>query len=289
MVLKTNSLPAQANPTNRPAFEPMDDDTAGNQASTVNASTETPAPAVSAAAAPVSTPTQAPAPAQAALPAVITQGAVAVAPANAGASFKAEVEAMKGAVDFSFGNYPMFKASGGKVKCKDPVTSLGEWVFGRMIGWNDRVQVSPGEGKSKDLVAYSDDCVTISKVIGEAGEGWVGRSVADYVQHLRVDQNCILAKSSVYVDVALALFKCESSSVDFIGEVIQITLNPSSISSFKSYQEKLKTTAMCVAKGLPGFKLPDDPFSFYFTVEAAAKGDKAWEKLKVLAKLPTKA
>lgn len=289
MVLKTNSLPAQANPTNRPAFEPMDDDTAGNQASTVNAAAETPAPAVSAAAAPVSTPTQAPAPAQAALPAVITQGAVAVAPANAGASFKAEVEAMKGAIDFAYGNYPMFKASSGKLKCKEPVASLGAWTRGNMIGWNDRVQVSPGEGKSKDLVAYSDDCATISKVIGEAGSGWIGRAVADYVQHLRVDQNCNLAKASVYVDVAFAVTECESNSIDFVGEVVQITLSPSSIPSFKSYQEKLKATAMCVAKGLPGFKLPEDPFHFYFLVEDASKGDNEWAKLKVLAKLPTKA
>ena len=287
MVLKTNSLPAQANPTNRPAFEPMDDDTAG---AATSAATAAPAAAPAAESAPAAPAASAPAaPAPAAAVAIRAPNPVAASTPSAAAAFKAEVEAMKGAIDFSFGNYPSFKPAGGKLKCKEPVASLGSWVRGTMIGWNNRVQVSPGEGKPKDLVAYSDDCVTISKVIGEGGADWEGRPVAEYLLHLRGDQGCNLAKASTYVDVAFAVAECESNSTEFIGEVVQIVLSPSSATGFTSYQEKLKATAMCVAKGLPGFKLPEDPFHFYFLVEDASKGDNEWAKLKVLAKLPTKA
>ena len=283
MVLKTNSLPAQTNTTVRPAFEPMDDDTVGAAAS-----------AESAPAAPAAAPAAESAPAA---PAASAPAAIAVRPANAVVAstasavqaFKDQVAAMKDAVDLSFGNFPTFKPSGGKLKCKEPVASLGAWARGMMTGWSDRVQVSPGDGKPKDLVAYADDCVTISKVIGDAGAEWVGRTVAEYVQHLRVNLGCNLAKAAIYVDVAFALSECESGNTDFVGETVQITLSPSSAKGFKSYQAKLDAAAICVEKGYPGFKLPENPFNFYFAVESASKGDKEWEKLLVLAKLPTKA
>ena len=296
MVLKTNSLPAQT-ATARPAFEAMDDDTVSIVSTVAQADTTSanaaPAAATPAATTPtVATPAAATPAAEAANPAPVAvrpANAVVVSTTSAAAAFKAEVEAMKGAIDFSFGNYPSFKPAGGKLKCKEPVASLGSWVRGTMIGWNNRVQVSPGEGKPKDLVAYSDDCVTISKVIGEAGADWEGRPVAEYLLHLRGDQGCNLAKASTYVDVAFAVAECESNLKEFIGEVVQIVLSPSSATGFTSYQSKLTATAICVEKRLPGFKLPEDPFNFYFQVEDAVKGDKEWQKLKVLAKLPTKA
>ena len=40
--------------------------------------------------------------------------------------------------------------------------------------------------------------------------------------------------------------------------------------------------------GLPGFTVPEDPFTFYYLREAASKGNQNWTKLKIVAELPAK-
>jgi hypothetical protein len=205
-------------------------------------------------------------------------------------AFQRELDEMRGASDFSFGNYRMFKANQGEIQeSGGEEDSLGKWAKVRLIGWDNHFEVSPGEqgASTKNFVAYSKDGKTIDHVIGEEQKEWAGRSVEDYLKYLREDEDFEKAKVREFVDTACALLGTESSDGP-IGEVVQVTLSESSILAFDKYKQGLKDKARCVAMGLPGFSLPEDPFTFYFLREAAQKGDNKWTKLKIVAELPAK-
>lgn len=215
--------------------------------------------------------------------------AVVIAP-KVGNSFSKEVEALKGAADFSYGNFTVFKGIQGEIKgIGDSTASLGRWAKGTMIAWDEHFEISPGSKteKSKDAVAYSKDGITVDNVVGEDLRQWQGKAVADYVAYLKSEMDYDQAGSRRFIDVAFAVLETESNE-EFVGEIIQVTLSQSSIPSFKKYQEKLVQTARCVERGVPGFKVPEDPFTFYFLRQAASKGDNDWTKLEVLIKLPAK-
>lgn len=204
--------------------------------------------------------------------------------------FKRDVEAMKGASSFDYGNYTVFKGKQGEIRGEDGGTklSLGRWAKVRLIAWDEHYEVSPGEqsASSKDFVAYSKDGITIDSVIGEELRGeWTGRKVADYVNYLITEEEFKKASSRHFIDTACALLATDSGKGP-IGTVIQVTLSKSSIPAFSKYQQQLNDTARCVEMNLPGFALPEDPFTFYFVREAASKGDNEWTKLKVVAQLP---
>lgn len=219
---------------------------------------------------------------------------VSVADAAARAkAFQKEVEDMRGAADFSYGNYDVYKGNNGEIVKGDGGDSLGRWAKVRMLAWDEHFEVSPGDegASSKDFVAYSKDGETIDSVIGEDNREWVGRSVKDYLAYLRDDENGEgFEKAGVrrFIDIACALLGCENAEDSPLNTVIQVTLSQSSIPAFSKYQEDLKNNARCVAMGLPGFALPEDPFQFFFIREPAAKGDKKWTKLKISATLPNR-
>jgi hypothetical protein len=202
--------------------------------------------------------------------------------------FQKEVDAMKGASDFSYGNYDVYKGNNGEIVCGED--SLGRWAQVRMLSWGEHFEVSPGEksASSKDFVAYSADGKTIDSVIGEEQREWEGKPVADYLTYLRETEDFDKADCRRFIDIGAALLGAENAEDAPIGTVIQITLSQSSIPAFSKYQEDLKNAARCVAMGLPGFKLPDDPFTFFFVRELAAKGDNKWTKLKIVSTLPNK-
>lgn len=205
--------------------------------------------------------------------------------------FQKEVEAMKGASDFSFGNYRVFKGNNGTIiESSGDKADLGRWAQVRMISWDDHYEVSPGEqsASTKDFVAYSKDGKTIDSVIGDELKGWAGKSVAEYVQYLQKEEDFDSAKCRRFVDVGGALLACENGEDGPLGTVIQITLSESSIPAFSRYQQELNDKARCVAMGIPGFKLPDDPFTLFFVRELASKGNNNWTKLKILGALPAK-
>lgn len=90
--------------------------------------------------------------------------------------FQKEVADMKGASDFSYGNYAVFKGNNGSiVESGQNGADLGRWVQVRMIAWDEHTELSPGESgdSTKDFVAYSKDGKTIDSVIGEELQGWV--------------------------------------------------------------------------------------------------------------------
>lgn len=221
--------------------------------------------------------------------------ATSTAVARAGAAdeakkFQREVEAMRGASDFSYGNYRVFKGDNGEiVELSGDKEKLGRWAKVRMISWDDHFEVSPGEqgASTKDFVAYSKDGKTIDSIIGEELKSWVGRTVEDYVQFLRVEEEFANTKCRRFVDIGCALMATESGEGP-IGTVIQVTLAESSIPAFSKYQQSLQDNARCVAMGLPGFTVPEDPFTFFFIREAASKGNKSWTKLKLAKDLPAK-
>lgn len=204
--------------------------------------------------------------------------------------FQREVAAMKGASDFSYGNYPVFKGNNGEIsESGGDQASLGRWAQVRMLSWDEHFEVSPGESgaSTKEFVAYSKDGKTIDSVIGEEQKRWVGASVNDYMNYLKNEEEFANAKSRRFIDIAAALMATDSGDGP-IGTVIQITLSESSIPAFSKYQQSLADTARCVAMGLPGFKLPEDPFTFFFLREVASKGNNKWTKLKIVSSLPAK-
>lgn len=256
------------------SFESIDETTAGTEAANEPAA-EAAAPAVTPAAS---------------VPAVAAPaGAVVVSTRAEASAFQKEVEAMKGAADFSYGNYPVFKGNNGEIM-QTGGDKLGRWVKVSMIAWDDHTEVSPGSKseKSKEAVAYSNDGIVIDSVIGKDEYGsWVGKKVTDYVEFLKNDGDYPEASASRFVDIACVVHESDSED-KFNGEIIQITLTKSSIPSFQSYQEQLVGKAKAVARGIPGVKLPADPFTFYFLRDVTTKGDNTWTKLKVVSVLPAK-
>lgn len=259
---------------------------------------DAPAPVKTEAAAPAAAPA-----AQAAEPAATAEVAVAATTAIAKASgsalaaqdaanqaraFKREVEEMKGASDFAFGNYTVYKGDNGQIGPREG-DSFGRWVKVRLISWNDHTEISPGEtgASSKDFVAYSQDGKTIDSVIGAELKEWVGKSCADYLQYLVKEEGFKMAKSRRFIDTACAVLASDSGEGP-IGKVAQVTLSESSIPSFSRYQQDLADNAKCVAMALPGFTLPEDPFTFYYLREVVKKNNNTWTKLLITATLPAK-
>lgn len=219
---------------------------------------------------------------------VTSMGAVNEAASRA-KTFKKEVEAMENAADFSYGTHRVFKATDGEVReLKGEKVVLGKWVKVRLLAWARHYEISPGEegASSGDFVAYSKDGITVDNVIGEDVKMWEGKPVTDYLDHLRTVEEFDKASRREFIDCQVAAMGAEAEP-DFTG-VIQITLSSSSIPAFKTYQSNLEATAKCVAMGLPGYSLPEDPFTFYFIREAAEKGKNRWTKLKIAATLPAK-
>lgn len=219
---------------------------------------------------------------------VTSMGAVNEAAAKAKA-FKKEVESMQGAADFSYGSHRVFKAVDGEIKEKDgDKVNLGKWVKVRLLAWARHFEISPGEdgASSAAFVAYSMDGVTVDNVIGDDNKKWEGKPVLEYLEHLRTVEEFDKASVREFFDTQVAAMGAEAEP-DFTG-VIQVTLASSSIPAFRKYQSDLDATSKCVAMGLPGYSLPDDPFTFYFIREAAEKGKNRWTKLKIAATLPAK-
>lgn len=264
----------------KPAFE--QENTGGQAAAAVGeapGATETPA-------APDAAATASTAIAKASASAVTTAEA-----ANKAKGFQKEVEAMKGAFDFSFGNFDAYKGNNGEIaQTGGGDDSFGRWVKVRMLGWDEHYEVSPGEkdSKSKEFVAYSKDGKTIDHIIGEEHREYVGKTVDEYVTYLRETEEFDGAGSRRFIDIACAVLGADEADAEGVGKVVQITLSQSSIPAFSKYQENLKTTARCVEMGLPGFSIPEDPFQFYFIREVAKKGDNSWTKLKIETTLPNK-
>lgn len=209
--------------------------------------------------------------------------------ANVAKMFKKEVEAMKGAADFSFGSHRVFKADNGVIKeMAGEKLELGRWVKVRLLAWDTSFQVSPGEqGKDSGVyVGYSKDGVTLDSVSGEELKSWEGKSIDEYLTFLRDVEEFDKASKREFIDCQVAVLGCEDEP-EFTG-VVQITLSSSSIPAFKKYQTDLEATAKCVAMGLPGYSLPADPFTFFFIREAAQKGNNTWTKLKIASTLPAK-
>lgn len=210
--------------------------------------------------------------------------------ANKAKAFAKEVEAMKGASDFSYGNYQVFKGNNGEIaESGENGVSLGRWAKVRLMSWAEHTEVSPGEsgGSTKDFVAYSTDGVTIDSVIGEELQMWVGKSVQGYTDYLRDDEEFPKTKVRKFIDTACFLLATDSGEGP-IGKTIQVTLSESSIPSFARYQNELKDDARAVAMGLPGAKLSDDPFTLFFLRELASKGSNRWTKLRIVSSLPAK-
>ena len=243
---------------------------------------------------------EAAAPAPTPAPAVST--AVAVAPrqsntvavlgniAEQAKAFQRELDEMKGAADFSFGNYTVFKGNNGEIaQTGDGGMSFGRWVKVRLLSWDDHFETTPGsqDKGSKDFVAYSKDGQVVNHIIGEEMKKWVGKPVAEYVEYLRKEEGFDKAATKRYVDLSVAVLGTDSGEMPESG-IVQLVLSQSSISSFTKYQQSLKDKARCVAMGLPGFAMPEDPFTMYVIREVVSANGNKWTKLVFNTNLPAK-
>lgn len=286
-------------PADTAKFEDVTEQVQEQQEGTETVMTNT-APAANEAAAPATeqaaAPAGAPAPAPAAVPAVVAPTSTAVVAsrdtiAAQAKAFQRELDDMKGAADFTYGNYEVYKGSNGEISktgSGDGV-SLGRWAKIRLLAWDFHTEISPGsqDKTSKDFVAYSKEGDFIDHVIGEELKSWVGKPVAEYVEHLRTVEGFDKANSKRFVDMSAALLGTDSGDGP-VGTVIQITLSPSSIPSFTKYQQSLKDQARCAAMGLPGFTVPEDPMTFFVVREVVSAGGNKWTKLTMHAQLPAK-
>lgn len=208
--------------------------------------------------------------------------------ANAAKAFKREVEEMKGASDFSYGNYNVFKGGNGEIRCTETKATFGRWVKVRMLSWDDHSEISPGESgaTTKDYVGYSKDGKTLDSVIGAELKEWVGKPVTEYADYLRKEEEFSKTKVRRFIDTSCAVLGSDSG--DGVGEIVQITLSESSIPAFSKHQQKLADKARAVAMGIQGITLPEDPFTFFFLREVASSKDNEWTKLAIVTDLPAK-
>ena len=193
--------------------------------------------------------------------------------------------------DFSFGTYRVFKGNNGEVcEMSGEKASCGRWAKVHMLNWDFHYEVSPGtdDKSSKSFVAYSRDGITIDSVIGEEQRAdWEGKPVREYVDYLRTEEEFAKAEVRQFVDMACALLGTDSGDGP-VGTVIQVTLSSSSIPNFKRYVKALEESARCVAMGLPGFTMPENPMQFFLVREAASKDNLKWTKLAFYSSLPAK-
>lgn len=197
--------------------------------------------------------------------------------------FQEEFDSMRGAADFSHGNYKVFKAVDGEIRdtAAGANLSMGRHMTGRLLAWDFHWQVTPGTdgAKAKEFVAFSDDGETIASVIGEDLRHYVGKTINEYLDYLR-SEGFDKAECKKYLDTSFAVIDSEAGKHE-PGTIVQVTFSPSSIPSFNSYQEKLKGIARGMQLGLPGFQLPKDPFTLKLVTESASKGSNRWTKLNV--------
>jgi len=202
-------------------------------------------------------------------------------------AFAKEVESMRGALDFTHGNYSVFKGINGAL-AQTGGLNLGRWAKVTMIAWDEHYEISPSSdaAAAKEAVGYSKEGKTLDSVIGKAYANWVGKPVDEYVTSLQLD-GFAGAKCGRFIDVACVVHETDSED-SLNGEIIQVTLSQTSIPSFSAYQERLIGKALAITRGVKFVTLPADPFTFYFVRQAAEKNGKSWTKLQVLDKLPAK-
>lgn len=234
-----------------------------------------------------------PAAAPAAVPAVRTTS-TSVAARNEAAdqakAFARQLADLQGG-DFSFGSYRVFKGSNGEIaEMSGEKVSCGRWMKVVLLNWNTHHEISPStdDKSAKEFVAYSLDGITIDSCIGEEQRAeWSGKPVKDYVEYLRNEEDFAKADVRPFIDMACALLGTDSGDGP-VGTVIQVTLSSSSMQNFKRYFTSLEGTARCVAMGLPGFTMPENPFELFLVREVASKNANRWTKINLMSSLPAK-
>ena len=169
------------------------------------------------------------------------------------------------------GTLPRLKASNGMVFDADNI-KLGQWVKIQMISFNYRWQVTPGaEGaEAAKLLRTSYDGKTL-----EDGSG----SVENYVAHLK-SEGYDKAVSKKYLDVVGFLQEAASANAPHIGDVVQVSLAPQSVTQFQGHM--LQQSAK-IARGLAPAESAD---VMYFAVDTKTRGTNTFSFFKVTADKP---
>lgn len=222
--------------------------------------------------------------------AVAVKSSNAVAVATKASELAKLVTEIKDKLPLAYGDAPTFKAkSGGQIvggNSATEATKLGRWIQVSLLSWSDRQEISPGSDSpdAKDLVAYSEDNLTVTNILGDDMAEHVGKTIPEYLKVLREEYNMPKAAARRMVDLLVYVLDAEKST-DYTNSTAIITLPPSSIRSFDGYMSKLSQIALAQARGLP-VKVPEDPLTFFLYCEGASKDGKEWTKLSVSTTLP---
>lgn len=203
-------------------------------------------------------------------------------------NFAKVIDQLQDIVPLTYGSAPVFKAqSGGVIANSESNVRLGRFAKVSLLSWSNRMEVGPGNDskEAKGYVAYSDDCVNITKVVGEDMQEHVGKSIAEYVAVLKNEYGMPKAAARRMIDMLVYVHESEKPT-DFTGDQIILTLPPSSISSFDAYVAKLRNAALSASRGFAA-KLPEDPTTFWVYVQSVSKDGKNWVKLDVSAARPS--
>ena len=217
---------------------------------------------------------------------ITTNTSITTIAADQAKAFAEELKSMRDGASFAHGTFVTYKADNGAIaETGNGKTSFGKWVEGRMLAFSSQWQISPGDSgaKTKGFVAFSSDGVTVDNVIGDGTErAFIGKPVQEYLSYLTDTEGLTGASCKEYLHVAFLVIDSESKEVEE-GTVVDIVLSPSSIASFRAYEEQLKLGARAAAMGLKTkVNLSGDPFHFRFVAEQAsnAKGQR-WAKLGI--------
>lgn len=201
--------------------------------------------------------------------------------------FGAEFAAMENADVFAPGVLPMLKVASNAqdiIEVKGE-RKAGEWLSGRLMNWAWLTQISPTVqgGQGKEFVGFSRDGETMDFIIGRDGAqgAYIGRSVEDYLKYLHTTEGLENAVAKRYMQIALVCLGSASGSFKQ-GDMVGLTLSPTSVSSFNAYNQKLQIAIRAAKMGLGSTQTVSDPFRIKLSVQGAkdAKGH-TWNKLDI--------
>ncbi len=167
-----------------------------------------------------------------------------------------------------FGTFPRLIGANGAVCVKtDGSRSLGESVELQLLSWTEVYVVSPGSDKdeAKDLVRYSRDGVNIDET---------GENVNDYLKKLRDVDGYKDASRKQYIEL-IGFLKSASKDGGPIGELVQVSLSPQSLLSFRSYMANVAIKVrigQMKAEGVENLRI---------TAEGKSGNGRNWTILKV--------
>ncbi len=136
-------------------------------------------------------------------------------------------EEKKNSFKAGFGEIPRLKVGSGNVVDQDG-KNLGRWLEVQILSYNEVFVISPCDKNApSELVRYSYSNITFDDGTGD--------SVAEYLADLKTNWPDSACKR--YYEV-IALLRASEMSSDYMNELVQIQLSPTSVTAFEGYRKQ---------------------------------------------------